>query len=278
MAAALAPALVLCLYYFWIKRRVLVKAYFALAGAFIANAIILINSRGAVLASGLSLSLFMYHMYFSRFKRKHQRWSIIWLTVFGLAGLFYLMDTTFFARVETMEDTKVTVRHESGTTRVIFWESAWKMAKDHPLGAGYLGFDYYAPMYIPEDVDTGGYTRHRSVHSTWFEALTEIGYLGLLVLLLLVYSCYKAIRTCRKVLNEKNDVDNYYKILALEAAFFAYIIAMTFLNRLRAEVFYWLILYLVCAYNIYVLQPGSDPAHQQRRSPRRLFVPQRPRD
>ena len=105
------------------------------------------------------------------------------------------------------------------------------MAKDYPFGNGVRGFDFHAPFYIPEEVDTG-YHRNRSVHSTWFETLTEIGYLGLLCLILLVYSSFKATRKCIAILREKGEVDEYFKVLTLEAALLAYIIAMSFMNPL----------------------------------------------
>lgn len=257
IAAAIAPSLVLCLYYFWISKSWLLKGLVVIAGVFIADGLVLINSRGAVLAAAASLGFFMYHLYFSSFQRKFQKSMAIFITVAGLAGSAVLVDVTFIERIKSISSTEMTEEQESGATRVFFWEAAWEMVKDHPFGAGYRGFNYYAPLYIPENINTGN-SKHRSVHSTWFETLTEVGYLGLLAFILMLYSAYRTLVLCKKELQETNQVDEYFKVIAIQAAFLAFIIAMSFLNRMRAEILYWLILYTACAYNIYVLK--AQPA------------------
>ena len=256
IAAAIAPSLVLCLYYFWTSKNWLLKGLVVIAGVFIANGLVLINSRGAFLAAAAGLGYFMFHLYFSSFQRKYQKSMAIFITVAGLAGSAVLVDTTFVERIKSISSTKTTTEQESGSTRTYFWKAAWEMTKDHPFGTGYRSFNYYAPLYIPENIHTGG-SKHRSVHSTWFETLTEVGYLGLFVFILMLYSAYRTLGLCKKMLREANQVDKYFKIIAIQAAFIAFIIAMSFLNRMRAEILYWLILYTACAYNIYVLKTQS---------------------
>ena len=255
IAAAIVPSLVLCLYYFWLNRNKFSKVLLAIAGVFVANALILINSRGAFLAGATSIAFFMFYMYFSSFQQKYQKLVAIWITMAGLAGVLYLADELFLERMATLKQVEVVEEEETGATRIIFWMSAWEMAKDYPFGNGVRGFDHYAPDYIPEYVDTGRWGRNRSVHSTWFEALTEIGYLGLLVLLLMVHASFRNTRACLATLKEKRELENYFRLLALEAALLCYLIAMSFMNRFRAEILYWLVLYTACAYNIYVLKP-----------------------
>ena len=192
-------------------------------------------------------------MYFSSLQQKFQKVTALWISILGLAGAIYLVDENFISRIQTLKTTEIQEEEETGATRIIFWMTALDIAKDHPLGSGYLGFDFYAPEYLPEGINTG-FSRNRSVHSTWFEALTEIGYLGLILLLLMIYSSYATTRICLRRLKEDKDIENYFKIIALQAACVAYLIAMSFMNRFRAEILYWLILYTACAYNIYVLK------------------------
>lgn len=253
IAAAIAPAIVFCLYYFWISKNWLVKGLVVVAGVFIANGLILINSRGAFLAAAISVSYFMIRMYFSSFQRKYQKSIAVFIVVAGIAGTFSILDKGAIDRINSISNTEATEDKETGGTRLFFWRAAWEMAKDHPFGAGARGFNYYSPFYIPEDVDTGK-ERTRAVHSTWFEALTEIGYLGLFTLLIMLYSAFRALAVCKKELRKGNHVDEYFKIIAIEAALLAFVVSMSFLNRLRADVLYWLILYSACAYNIYVLR------------------------
>jgi len=253
-AAAIVPAVVLCLYYFWRLKPWWGKALIAFAGIFIANGLILINSRGAFLGVALSIVYFMLFMYFSSFQKKFQKSIAVFITIAGLAGGATLIDDSFLGRMKTLSNTEVQEDKETGSTRVEFWKAAWEMAKDYPLGAGYGGFNHYAPIYIPEDVNTGGRGRHRTVHSTWFEALTEIGYLGLFSFIMMIYVSFRSFSLCKKNLKESNQIDLYFRIIALEAALLGFLITVTFINRMRAEILYWLILYSSVAYNLHVLR------------------------
>ena len=259
ISAALAPTIVICLYYFWTTKNKYGKLLFAIAGVFLANSIILINSRGAFLAVAISILYFIFHMLFSKHKRHLQKSAAISIILLGIAGTAYIVDDTFINRVYTMTTSNSNDHYqkESGSTRVVFWKAAWNMTLDHPAGLGIHGFDAYAPFYIPNDVNTGSH-RNRSVHSTWFEALTELGYYGLFCLIAMLYACYWSTKQCRISLLKNKDIDNYYKIIAIEAFFLAFIIAMTFLNRFRAEILYWLVMFTACAYNIYVIKPKSE--------------------
>lgn len=59
-------------------------------------------------------------------------------------------------------------------------------------------------------------------------------------------------------LKEKEDLENYFKTVGILAATLSYLISMTFMNRLRAEMLYWFVLYSACAYNIYVIKAPVD--------------------
>jgi len=252
-AASIAPALVLAFYYFWATENKLAKVALAIAGVFIANAIVLINSRGAFLGVALSMTYFVFHMYFSKFQRKNQKITVVALVFCGLVGASVLVDKSFIERMGTIKTAEVSEEKESGATRTAFWGAAWEMAKDHPMGVGASGFQFYAPTYISKDVNTGR-SRNRAVHSTWFEALSELGYLGFIALIAMIGSCFLTMSKARKALSERNQLDEFFKVRAIEAALIAFIISMTFLNRLRADVLYWCVLYSACAYNIYVLK------------------------
>jgi len=254
IAALIAPSIVMLLYYFWISKAKWQKVIFIIGGVFVANAIVLINSRGSFLAVVASVGYFMLYMYFSKHKVGFQKMTAVVITTVGLSGVVYLADDTFMDRLYTMTETKVDVEKQSGSTRTIFWSSAWEMTKDYPAGLGAHGFNYYAPLYIPEEVNVGGRGRNRTVHSTWFEALTELGYYGLFCLIGLLSATFFSTRACKKALIKKEDFENYYKIIAIEAMLISFIVAATFINRFRAEALYWLILYSACAYNIFILR------------------------
>jgi hypothetical protein len=254
IAAALTPSLVLCLFFFWKSEIKIQKLLFAFAGVFIANGLVLINSRGAFLGLVCSILYFMFFLFFSSLQKKFQKATVVWMIIFGLAGTLYIADSSFIERMTNIvNNTEVDTEIESGGTRVYYWLGAWEMAKDYPLGTGISGFQYFAPFYIPESVETG-VNRNRAVHSTWFEALSEFGYLGLFFLLMLLRSCYKSTSQCKKRFKEQKDINRYFQIVALEASLIAFVVCMTFINRFRAEVLYWLILFIACAYNIYIVK------------------------
>ena len=125
-----------------------------------------------------------------------------------------------------------------------------------------IGIPTLVANYIPEGIDTGG-NRSRSVHSTWFETLTEVGYLGLLFFIMMLWSAWKHLNKVRSYLRDNQLVDEYFKIIALQGSLIAFVIAMTFLNRMRAEVLYWLIMFSAAAYNVYVLKKYASQSNSQ---------------
>jgi hypothetical protein len=256
-AAAIAPSIVLALYYLWVTKNKVAKGALALACLFMANAIVLINSRGAFLGVAVSILYMIFHMFFSKFQRPYQKLVVMGIVIMGILGVIRVADDTFIERMNSIFIVEASEDKESGATRTEYWKAAWEMAKDHPFGAGIGGFQFYAPTYINQNVNTGN-SRNRAVHSTWFEALSEIGYIGMGALIAMLYCCYSTNRKCMRVLRLQNRVDEYFKVRAIEAALICFIITMTFLNRMRAEVLYWLILYCACAYNIYVLRNSFE--------------------
>jgi O-antigen ligase len=198
-------------------------------------------------------------MYFSKKRMKNQRLSVVFLLMFGVVGAITVTDDIFWSRITSMVtqvETDATEK-ETGATRFIFWEGAWDMAKDYPFGQGSRAFLYYSPIYIPSEVDTGK-KRNRAVHSTWFEALTEIGYLGLLSLVGVIYYSLSTTKKAAKRLKEHDELNKYFKVVAIRCSLICFIVSMTFLNRLRGEILYWCILYCAIAYNIYYLKPIAE--------------------
>lgn len=253
VAAAIAPTIVLSLYYFWVNNNKVARLSIVIATAFIANAIVLINSRGAFLATVVSLAYFMSYQFFSKYQRRHQKASVIGVLLLGLIGAAFVVDESALQRFSSIKSEKLSEEQETGATRVFFWLAAIDMAKDHPFGVGASGFEALSPEYLPMEMDSGS-SRNRAVHSTWFEALTELGYLGLFFLVMMLRACFKATARCKRELVNANEINQYYKIIAIEAALLAYIVAMSFLNRYKAEILYWCILFTACSYNIYVVK------------------------
>jgi hypothetical protein len=257
IAAGIAPSALLALNYLWTSRDRKLQIIMVVAGALIANALVLINSRGAFLATIIGAVYFFGHLFFSKQQRKNQKRNSVVFLLFIMFAALMIIDTSAIERLKSVGNTEVEtedgVAKESGATRVFFWIAAIDAANDYPYGLGFRGFEAKAPEYIPEEVDTGK-IRNRSVHSTWFQALTEIGYLGLFAFFMMLLSCFRSTKKCKKLLLAPENFDDYFKVVAIESALLTHMVAMSFMNRLTGEILYWLVMFTACAYNIYVLK------------------------
>ena len=257
IAAALAPALIMCGYFIWQQPKKLKVLYLVCAGL-LANGLVQIGSRGSFLGVMFGAAFFFLYLYFSRARVTSQKAKVTVMALFALATIPIVTDNLFWQRFLSITEEKVEQTDEqTGATRVYFWKAAVKMSFDYPFGAGASGFVYHSPIYIDENVNTGG-SRNRAVHSSWFEVLTEIGYPGLFCVVMLLISSFSSLKAAAKKCFERGDIEGTQLVVALGCAFVTLIVAMSFINRIRAEVFYWLILFIACTYNIYVLKPRPN--------------------
>ncbi len=253
VSAALVPTIVLFIANVIAEKRWIMRGIYGIGLLVTLNALILINSRGAFLGVAGGVAYFMFISFKNdAFTVKEKR--AIFFGLFLLAGAFLrLADTTFIEHMMTMasETTEASQEQETGSTRVYFWLASFEMAKDHPFGAGAGGFVYHAPFYIPQELNTGS-TRNRAVHSTWFEVLSEAGFLGLLFFSLMIYHTHKALKYVRESLWRAGDFVDSALVLAISSGFVSFVISATFINRLRAEVLYWLIALSICCVNVFI--------------------------
>jgi O-antigen ligase len=107
-----------------------------------------------------------------------QRRPAIWLVGLVVAGqLTYRyapMPEGYLDRIETIQ-TYEEVGDNSAIGRFHFWEVAQAMAQSNPLGVGLRRFDR---AYDDYDFSGGQHGGRRSVHSSHFQVLAEVGYLG----------------------------------------------------------------------------------------------------
>jgi probable O-glycosylation ligase (exosortase A-associated) len=130
----------------------------------------------------------------------------------------------------------------SSASRLYFWQVAVVMANDHPLTG--IGMNVYPAVYDHYDASGGLYGRGRACHSSWFTLLSETGYTGLSIfLVMLVY----AFRSCRMAMRlpSKDGRPSELAIYAagLEGGLIVFIVAGTFLSYQYAEI-WWHVLAL----------------------------------
>jgi len=71
---------------------------------------------------------------------------------------------------------------------------------------------------------------------------------------MLIISTFRLSRNTKTYLIANKSYNAYFKMLALEGALLSFLVAASFINRARAEMFYWLILFIAIASNIYYLR------------------------
>jgi hypothetical protein len=261
VAAVLVPACSILLYMVWVGSRK-VKILCVVFGALIANALVLFNSRGAFLGVLSSAGLFAVFMIFSRYRQKGQRALAVVVVIMGIGGGLHVTDDLFWERMGTLENLE---SQESGAGRMKFWFAALEMSVEYPLGMGVNGFNSLASLYLTDEERLG--TEFRSVHSLWFQGLTEVGWHGLAFFLFMLWSVYRISRLARKRLLAAEKRTTYFKVLALECALFGFLVAGTFTNQFRSEILYWMILLVAVAGKVYYLQPlAEDQSHQKKSS------------
>lgn len=262
VAAALVPAGALLMYYAWMGNWK-VKLLCVACGALIANGLVLINSRGSFLGVVVGSGLYLLYMMFSKYRRKGQRGMAVMIAVMGLSGALYVTDAQFWERMQTLQDLE---SRESGAGRVTFWLTTFDMLEDHPMGMGIQGYNQLASVYM--DDETRGGVENRSVHSLWFQGLSEVGPIGFLFFIAALISLYRITqKTKQKVLADGNNA-RYFKILALECALISYLVAGSFINQFRAEILYWMLLLVAAAVNVYYLQQKESSAQLADHNPK----------
>jgi len=248
-AAALVPAAVFLMYYAWMGNKK-VKLLCVFCGALIANGLVLINSRGSFVGVVVSAGLFLLYMMFSRYRKEGQRAMAVVIIILGISGGLYVADDQFWDRMRTMEN--VEDEGASGSQRINYWLAALDISTDYPLGAGIYGFNFLSDVYLPPEYQGG--EGGKSVHSLWFQGLSEVGWPGIGLFIIALMSLFRFSRKAKQWVLENEDNVSYFKLLALECALLGYLAAGSFINRFRAEILYWMILLLAIGINVYFLQ------------------------
>jgi O-antigen ligase len=95
-------------------------------------------------------------------------------------------------------------REESSASRLHFWKVAVVVANEYPIvGVGPFCFESVYDYY---DFLGGRYGTHRAVHNSYLQMLTNNGYPGLAIFLLLIYLSLTTNRKIRKAAKRRPDL------------------------------------------------------------------------
>ena len=247
-SAALAPVVPFLMFYFW-RGNIWIKIFVAIAGIFILNALILINSRGAFIGVFVGSLYFFSHMVRSKIKFRFQKTTVFIFIILGLAAVTTLVDKSFINRISSL--TEISDEEKSGSHRYRMWLSAIDLTKDYPLGVGAYGFERLSQIYVDPNLFFDGQIE-KAVHSIWFQALSETGILGFFFFLMLIFSTVKTSKIIKKSCLKENKTYEFYLAHSLQSSFITSLVASTFINQFRVNTVYWQILFIACLYSIII--------------------------
>lgn len=153
-----------------------------------------------------------------------------------LPPLITVMPDQWLGRMQTIETYE---SDGSAMSRIEAWKLAWRIGLARPLtGAGFQAMEdeRMYDLYYPEA------TLRHDVHSVYFEALGECGFVTLGILLLLMGSCILSLRGLRK--RARNNpalqwLDQYSHMVQI--SLYAYMVCGAFLELLSFDLFYHLV-------------------------------------
>ena len=200
------------------------------SAAFVVNGIVLIRSRGSFM--GLIVGAFAAAVFTKNISRK----KIIVLLIIGAIGAFSLMDKGFLERMELIQ-TDIETMDLSAKSRLDVWAASFRMVSDYPLGVGVGNTALLIGNYNPEiaGLDT---------HNTFFRCLTDIGYHGLVILLLLISNAFRTLKHVSKMTATLNNNDIFqWHLYALKIGLICYLVIVLFVSATYTEEFYWLLMF-----------------------------------
>jgi len=102
-----------------------------------------------------------------------------------VAIILATLPDTFWGRMRTIQ-TYEEEEDRSALGRFHFWEVAHTMANAHPFFG--VGYNAYNPAYDNYDFSHGRYGRSRAVHNAVFGTAAELGYVGLALYLIILFT------------------------------------------------------------------------------------------
>ena len=140
--------------------------------------------------------------------------------------VFTVLPDAFWNRMGTIE-TYEERQDESALGRLHFWEVAVQMANANPfLGVGYNGYNL---SYNKYDFSGGAYGVDRSVHSSFFAVLAELGYMGAILFVVVIFSALRSCSRVRKMAFKEAALSDLGKsAVALQTGLVAFLVGGSF--------------------------------------------------
>lgn len=207
-------------------------------------------SRGGFLAGSLVALV-------SLWRAKHRIRTLIIVAIVAV-GVTAVMPERFWDRMQTITAAS-DERDASAASRIYFWGLATQMAADRPLtGVGFNSFRYSFNRYntMPEYANT-----IRTVHSSWFGVLSELGYPGFILFVALIGGSLLSCQRLKKQATLKGRLNLAIYATHLQTSLMVFVVGGSFLSAQYLELV-WHLLALVAALERIVA--NADPSVDQR--------------
>lgn len=189
------------------------------------------HSRGALLGLAVMLGYLVW--------KSRRKGALLIALVLLLPVAYMFMPESWHERMSTIQDYE---QDKSAMGRINAWQTAWNVAVDRPLVGG--GFEMFRPWIFSEySPDPSNF---HDVHSIYFEALGEHGFVGLFWFLFLGYL---GLRTARKIVRETSNDPRLFWMRDLASmvhvSLIGYAAAGAFLGLAYFDFYYTLLAVLV---------------------------------
>lgn len=170
--------------------------------------IIALQSRGSFLATTAGLFLWLIF-------QKNMARTVITVSLIAIIAVNVIeLPEGYTKRIESafVEEDNL---DKSAASRPHFWKVAINIVNDHPLG---IGPGCYPEFYRFYDTSNGFYGLNRSVHSSHFQILSDSGYLGILIWILLFIISYFKLWKIKQLAKRKikdPQVNKFYSDIAI---------------------------------------------------------------
>ena len=237
---------------FFLRGRFWLKALMLPVGGFIANVVLLCNSRGAFLSAIVSAVVFVF------MAPKEIRFKSLKLIALGAFGIFLLLgDGRIFDRfLTTFASTQE--RDRSAQSRLDFWAAGASMIADYPLGAGGNGFKkVHGVKYLRS---AGVSNVARAIHNGYLNEICQWGFQGLALRVVWYYLAIAltvgSIR--QQIMADQQDDFLIIAQIALLAGTSAFLLGSMFGDLLDAEWGHWMVALMASASAISNKLIGED--------------------
>jgi probable O-glycosylation ligase (exosortase A-associated) len=223
----------------------------------IAAAVLGSYSRGAVLALA-AMGLLLWA------RSSHKVVTIALILTTALV-LIPLMPERWDRRMQTIETYE---EDGSAMSRINAWKTAWNIAIDRPLGAG---FEYPNPAviakYSPQEISTTPVA-----HSIYFQVIGEHGFLGLALFLIFWAAVWRESESARRFARDRAHLKWAYSLMSMtQASLVGFAVGGAFINIAFWDMPYYL--FALIALTQYVVrrsdaaQPTDMASETQQLSP-----------